>query len=116
MALEQIPVFAFWNSPFIIPVFVVGIVMAIPIIAILTSHQRKMAEIHAQQGAMQREHDNQLAAQMNQLQSEVRELRELMHQQILALDDSGSLRKNLETAQSKTELPPIHRQENVENG
>jgi hypothetical protein len=62
--------------PFMIPI----IVFMIPIIAILTSHQQKMAQIiHDQQ---KRQADPEIAA----LRQEVRELKELVHQQLIAMD------------------------------
>jgi hypothetical protein len=54
-------------------------IFMIPIIAILTSHQRKMAEIiHAQPQVP--------TAEINALRQEVAELRQLVNQQAIALD------------------------------
>lgn len=60
------------------------LVFMIPIIAILTAHQRKMAEIYAQQGL--RQHDPEIAA----LRQEVHELKTLIHQQAIAMDNLAS--------------------------
>ena len=57
-----------------------GLVVVLPIVAILTQHQRKMAEIlHSRQ---QQEGNPEIAA----LRHEIRELKELIHQQAIALD------------------------------
>lgn len=70
----------------LIPLLAIALTFGIPIVAILTSHQRKMAElIHQGQG----DHQSQ-AALMHELQSlraEVAQLRASMHQQALDLDD-----------------------------
>lgn len=63
-------------SPLLIPL----IIFMIPIIAILTSHQQKMARImHESRPQVD---PNEIAA----LRQEVRELKELIHTQMLALD------------------------------
>ena len=63
------------------------IALLIPIVVILTRHQMRMAAlIH---GRTIDQHDNILPAVENnsQLSEEVRQLRELMHQQTIALDN-----------------------------
>ena len=61
--------------------------LLIPIIAILTKHQIKMAAII--HGRTVDEHDNIISTPNNnsQLSEDVRQLRELMHQQAIALDN-----------------------------
>lgn len=56
------------------------LIFMIPIVAILTSHQQKMAELVRRQNPVQ---DEQLAA----LRMEVQELKALVHQQAIALDN-----------------------------
>lgn len=64
--------------PFVIPI----IIFMIPIIAILTHHQRKMAElIHGNKG------NANTQAEFEALRREVQELKEVVHQQTLAIDN-----------------------------
>jgi hypothetical protein len=60
------------------------LIFLIPIIAILTGHQRKMAEIYAQQARTQQ--DPEFAA----LRHDIQELKALVHQQAIALDNIAS--------------------------
>lgn len=69
--------------------------LSIPIVAILTQHQRKMAEIFNRQGAAQRQGDALVTEQINALRAEIKELRELVHQQVLALDEPRPIRADL---------------------
>ena len=55
---------------------------AVPIVAILTSHQRKMATII--HGSQQNQLQNN--AQQDQLASEVRDLKQIVYQQAIAID------------------------------
>jgi hypothetical protein len=87
------PVLADWEFALIIPVMA----LLIPIVAILSHHQRKMAEIiHRNTG------DNQLIAN---LQRELFELRQLVHQHAVALDDLGM--KPLQTQSPQSPPPPL---------
>ena len=63
--------------PFAIPI----IIFLIPIIAILTHHQRKMAEL------MHGSRVNGTGAEIDALRREVQELKEIVHQQTLAIDN-----------------------------
>lgn len=81
-----------WEFALIIPVMA----LMIPIVAILSHHQRKMAELVHRNGG-----DNQLIAN---LQREVFELRQLVHQHAVALDDLGM--SKLPTASSPQFPPP----------
>ncbi len=62
--------------------------LMIPIIAILSSHQQKMAEII---------HRNQTAeipsSDIAELRQEIQALKEIVHQQAIALDDRAGLRQ-----------------------
>jgi hypothetical protein len=69
--------------PWIIAVIVPLGVIAIPIVAILSAHQRKMAEILHRNQPM---HSGELEA----IRQEMRELRMLMNQHTIALDDVRS--------------------------
>ncbi len=82
-----------FNPGVLIPI----IGMLIPIVAILTSHQMKMAAlIH---GKTIDKFNNVVSDknEASQLSEEVRQLRELMHQQSIALD---SLRDEVRSSQS----------------
>ena len=77
----QLPL-AFFGPELVVPV----IIFMIPIVAILTSHQRKMAEIYQQRGP-QPGFDPTVAMQVDALRREVGELKQLMHQQAIAIDN-----------------------------
>ncbi|MFX8354922.1 hypothetical protein ABTL90_19500, partial [Acinetobacter baumannii] len=63
----------------------------IPILAIVTSHQRKMTElIHRNQTGAENPLLGQMYAQMQQLQAEVAHLRDRLNQIELAKDDLSS--------------------------
>lgn len=69
----------------IAPLFAMLMIFGIPIIAILTSHQRKMAQIlhdNARQAAAP-------SAETQMLREEIRELKALVYQQAIALDNLG---------------------------
>lgn len=64
--------------------------LMIPIVAILTNHKQKLASIQAQ-GA------NQNDAEIARLRAEMRELKEIVHTQVLAMEDHSSrLRREAE--------------------
>jgi hypothetical protein len=67
---------------------IIGIVASVPITAILTHHQRKMAEIIHRSG------DPRIAAEVASLRNEVGELKQLMYQQMIALDSSTPSHRN----------------------
>ena len=71
-------------------------VFAIPIIAILTAHQRKMAEIiHGSQR-------QQMAVNNDVVASEIRDLKQAVNQQTIALDSLATeIRRTLPSAQSE---------------
>lgn len=76
--------------PMVTIVCAVGIPLMIPIVAILTSHQRKMAELY-RQGSGNPVVDQQTGIRLAQLESEVARLRELVHEQTIAIDSMRSL-------------------------
>lgn len=71
----------------VLAVMVPIVALMIPIVAILTQHQRKMAEIiHSGQ-------QHQLPnPEVEAIKSEIRELKALVHQQAIAIDNLVSLR------------------------
>ena len=73
-----------------------GLVVVLPTIGILTSHQRKMAEIYANRAMPVA--DPEIAM----LRQEIRELKELVHQQAIALDSSTP--------------PPVRIEDRISNG
>ena len=79
--------FAAFPGPDQLGVLIPIIALIIPVVAILTKHQMKMAAlIH---GRTIDEHNNIIPMNSDtpQLSEEVRQLRELMHQQTIALDN-----------------------------
>lgn len=69
----------------IAPIFAMVLVFGIPIIAILTSHQRKMTELMRNQNP-QFQPDTNLQHKLDSLQSQVSELKSLMQQHIINSD------------------------------
>lgn len=71
------------------PVIVTIVIMMIPIVAILTNHQRKMAEIiHGRRGNPDDRDEaiHSLANSVSQLNSDLQELRQIVAQQIINTD------------------------------
>lgn len=66
----------------LIPIVAIVMVFGIPIVAILTAHQRKMAELFHSRNA-QPQYNPEIAA----LREEVRELKQLIHQQAITMDN-----------------------------
>lgn len=66
--------------PFMIPI----LALMIPIVAILTAHQRHMAQI------LHQNRDSGVGQEVQRLSDEIQALKELVHQQALALDSATS--------------------------
>ncbi|MBS1706136.1 MAG: hypothetical protein JST40_09700 [Armatimonadetes bacterium] len=66
----------------LIPILTVALIFGIPIIAILTAHQRKMAELMHGNPA----NNNHLIGEVQALRHEVQQLKEMLHTQMLAND------------------------------
>lgn len=66
--------------PFMIPI----LALMIPIVAILTAHQRHMAQI------LHQNRDSGLNPEIQRLSEEIQSLKELVHQQAIALDAATS--------------------------
>jgi predicted PurR-regulated permease PerM len=78
----------------LIPLAAIVMVFGVPMVAILTSHQRKMAElIHSNKGA-------QAEADIAQLRREVQELKQLIHQQAIAMDNLVAIQSRSTAGQS----------------
>ncbi len=79
----------------IIAVVGIGAIFGVPVVWILTTHQRKMAElIHST-------NQNQTNANNESLAAEMRDLKQLVYQQSIALDNlSNEVRKNASSQQS----------------
>lgn len=74
------------NPNDVAPFLLGGLCMMIPIVAILTTHQQRMAKIiHGEGGS----------ADTNRLRAEIAELRERLNEQALALDDLRSRSSSL---------------------
>lgn len=80
-------------NPANLGVLVAIVAMLIPIVAILTAHQRKMAEIIHQNQARQG------YGEIETLRQEMRELKQLIHQQAISLED-------IRTRQALTQAAP----------
>ncbi|MBX3111386.1 MAG: hypothetical protein KF857_05190 [Fimbriimonadaceae bacterium] len=71
--------------------FAMMAVFGIPIIAILTAHQRKMAQIiHERHNGQQQAVDPRLMAELASLRAEIGRLRDVVNQQVLAHDSTYS--------------------------
>lgn len=68
------------------PLICCVLVFSIPVIAILTKHQRKMAEIFHQRHPADRAVDPNTLVEVAQLRAEVTRLRDLVNQQVLERD------------------------------
>ncbi|MCE9557481.1 MAG: hypothetical protein K8R88_00875 [Armatimonadetes bacterium] len=87
----------------LIPIVAILMVFGVPMMAILTHHQRKMAELmHSR--ANQADAIPQLAGELQMLREEVRSLRDQMNQQILK-SDYPSAEQNLQGRQTP---PPLN--------
>ena len=84
--MEFLPLAAFSGND-IAAVVVPAMVFAIPIVAIVTSHQRKLAEIAAQNRSQVPNADVQA------LRQEIGELKALVHQQAIMVDTLDSAPK-----------------------
>ena len=80
-------------NPAVLGIMIPIIALMIPIVAILVSHQQKMAQIIHSNRAQVPNHE------LEALRTEVRELKELIHQQAIAFD-------SLATRQSSATAPP----------
>ena len=77
-------------QPWMIAIFVPLGVIAIPIVAMFNAHQRKMAEIiHKGQSVP--------AGELEAIRQELRELRGLVNQQTIALDDIRGKQSSTQT-------------------
>jgi hypothetical protein len=72
-------------NPGVIALMIPIIIFMIPIVAILTSHQQKMAEL------MSRNRAPEGTADIDALRREVAELKQLIHQQAIAMDNLVAL-------------------------
>lgn len=86
--MEPTLLFAEFLGPETLALFIPILALTIPIVAILVSHQQKMAQIiHNGQGR-----SDQVTSEIQALRDEVRSLREIVHQQTIALDSAVNLR------------------------
>lgn len=81
-------------------VIVPFIIFMIPIVAILTKHQQKMAEIIHQNQANR----NLPNPEIDALRREVSELRQLVHQQTINIDNLTSVRPQAPSEDLRTNL------------
>lgn len=75
----------------------IGLLVVVPVVAILAGHQRKMAEIiHNSRNNQQNQQIPHLEAKVAQLEAEVRELRGLVQDGIIRADDTAALRSQFD--------------------
>lgn len=90
-------------DPAVIAMFVPVIGMMIPIVAILVRHQQRMAEIiHSGQAT-----SGPLQAQIDTMRREIAELRQLVHQQTIALDTLSHRETRFERSQGATQFDTV---------
>jgi hypothetical protein len=68
----------------ILAIFIPITALMIPIVAILTTHQRRMAELYHSRNPQMDQH---AAMQMEAMRREMAELKTLIHQQAIAIDN-----------------------------
>lgn len=74
-------------------VLITGLFVLIPVVAILTKHQRKMAEIiHRNAGP-----DEEARSRIARLEREVQELRDRQTDMIVRLDDTTEVQRRIES-------------------
>ncbi len=78
------PPFAQFPGPETLGVLVPIVIFMIPIVAILTSHQRKMAELMRPTGG---QIDQRLGYEIETMRRELAEVKTLLHQQAIAIDN-----------------------------
>lgn len=85
------------NPDIVIPLGVVLIVFSVPVIAMLTRHQQRMAELI---------NGNRVSAIDVASANEIRELKQLMHQQTLMLDRVLERQEQMEAQIARSLEPP----------
>lgn len=86
---------------FLFVLAILAIIAAVPITAILTHHQRKMAEI------LHRSVEPKLAGEIAMLRSDVGELKEMIHHQMIAMDSYAGLQRRSEDGPLQKRLEHI---------
>ena len=88
------------------------LVFGIPIIAILTHHQRKMAELIHQK---KNEVTPDMGAALHGIAEEVRQMRQELHNQAIAVDDLKDRVERSELAQNTGQTPAVEDRMTQEN-
>lgn len=76
-----------FDAEALVPIFAILMVFGIPMVAILTAHQRKMAEL--MRGNQTNDQSANLARELQMMREEVRSLKDQVNRQALVLDDRG---------------------------
>lgn len=71
----------------VIPLMIPILALTIPIVAILTGHQRRMAEIMHQNGGLGSQADARVLYELDCLRKELADVRNLLNQQTIAIDN-----------------------------
>lgn len=81
------------DPEFVLAAVVTGLLVLIPVVAILTKHQRKMAEIIHRNAGL----DEETRARIARLDHEVQELRARQAEVIVRLDDTTEVQRRIES-------------------
>jgi predicted RNase H-like nuclease (RuvC/YqgF family) len=88
-------------SPAVLGILVPIIALMIPIVALLTQHQRKMAELfHSNRG------DRAINQEVEDLRQEIQELKALIHEQSIAIDNLGARSSQTQAIESRLSPGP----------
>jgi len=86
------------EAELLVPIVSVVMIFGIPIVAILTKHQQKMAELF--RGNQDSQVSHQLAQELQHLRQEVRALKDQVNQQVLSADSFRTPEAQLQERQT----------------
>ena len=82
-----------FGEDFFIAITAIGVLVVVPVVAMLMHHQRKMAEIVRKNVGP----DEETRAQIARLENEVQELRTRQAEVIVRLDDATEVQRRIES-------------------
>ncbi len=95
------------NGDSIVGLASVILVFAIPLVAILSKHQRSMAELMRQQMPGHNQNNDALQQEIRMLRAETQDLKDLVRQQMIMMDSQTVAAKNNTLTQGTNELQEI---------
>ncbi|MBL8088301.1 MAG: hypothetical protein JNM85_09580 [Chthonomonas sp.] len=95
------------NGDSIVGLASVILVFAIPLVAILSKHQRSMAELMRQQMPGHNQNNDALQQEIRMLRAETQDLKDLVRQQMIMMDSQTAAAKNDTLTQGTNELQEI---------